>query len=473
VITRTEIKSIRYIGSGTSLFQAEPLVYDKTGKAEVLADWEYQILQNNTRQVNPQTPQQLRTSFPHFLSHAEDYVRRSAALGENMFRFSFEFPRICPREGQFDEKLMGEYVKVLALVKKYGQEPLVTLHHYTMPMWLTRIDSVGNIITGGWEHTDVLKHFRFYIKSVLRFLSNEDKMRDALRDAGLDVQNQDQLLAMGLVKYFMSINEPAAILSNGYLTGIFHPYKHCRLLTMKRILGKLVEAHEIARDEIKRILRSQPQEAQLGIGYNWQCWEGMLGPLMRGLEHIITRTIEKDGTYSDFIGLQYYMRLKLPMLPGERTKRDWSDHPGFGDIYPRGIFDVLKRMHAAYPRKPIFVTEFGFSDAQDLRRPFWILETMRYITEAKRSGVPVEGVLLWSLVNNFEWDQGMSQKFGLFDEPQLDQPLFPSANGIKSWEAWRATTRAVLEHSAESLNELKRVYERAKQQYLDSGGMYR
>jgi beta-glucosidase len=73
-------------------------------------------------------------------------------------------------------------------------------------------------------------------------------------------------------------------------------------------------------------------------------------------------------------------------------------------------------MHAKYPAKEIFVSEVGFSDKSDGRRPYWILDTARYIIEAKSKGIPIIGVLLWSLVNNFEWELGMSQKFGLFSE---------------------------------------------------------
>jgi beta-glucosidase/6-phospho-beta-glucosidase/beta-galactosidase len=133
---------------------------------------------------------------------------------------------------------------------------------------------------------------------------------------------------------------------------------------------------------------------------------------------------------------------------------------------------LYKEMHGTYPEKQIFVTEFGFSDEKDLRRPYWILETMRYIIEAKKAGVPVKGMLLWSLVNNFEWQLGMDQKFGLFNKSDLKDPLVPSSHGIKSWEAWRVATKAITSPGSESLAELQTCYEAAYKQYHEAGGKY-
>jgi beta-glucosidase/6-phospho-beta-glucosidase/beta-galactosidase len=101
-----------------------------------------------------------------------------------------------------------------------------------------------------------------------------------------------------------------------------------------------------------------------------------------------------------------------------------------------------------------------------------MLETIRYIIDAVRRGLPVRGVLLWSLVNNFEWEYGMSQKFGLFAEDELSGIPVQSTNGIKSWEAWQAVTKAVLAPSPERLRDLQRTYELAYTQYKGAGGHF-
>src|SRR5215469_16197314 len=97
----------------------------------------------------------------------------------------------------------------------------------------------------------------------------------------------------------------------------------------------------------------------------------------------------------------------------------------------------------SYPNKRIFVSEFGFSDAADGRRPYWILKTSWHILQAIKEGIPVDAVLIWTLVNNFEWNYGMSQKFGLFEEGELRTPLSTRSDKIRSWQAWTTAARAL------------------------------
>ncbi|HCX38780.1 MAG TPA: hypothetical protein DHS36_00710 [Candidatus Veblenbacteria bacterium] len=93
---------------------------------------------------------------------------------------------------------------------------------------------------------------------------------------------------------------------------------------------------------------------------------------------------------------------------------------------------------------------------------------MRYIIEAKKEGLPIKGILLWSLVNNFEWELGMNNaKFGLFSEKELSEPLVPSKNGVRSWEAWQSSIKAITNPSPESLQELQSYYSKAYKQYYE------
>jgi beta-glucosidase/6-phospho-beta-glucosidase/beta-galactosidase len=301
---------------------------------------------------------------------------------------------------------------------------------------------------------------------------NEGKVRGALQKLKLTKDAEDEIVLGGMARYFMTVNEPAVVLFNGYLGGIFPPYKRGNILTMKRVLNRLVDGHDIAFEEIKQGLRSQKFQPQVGAGYNWQYFEGALGKIAHGFQEYCTNRFERDGMHSDFLGLHYYCRRKVPLLPGERARREYSDQPAFGDVYPPGVLQMIRQMHHQHSAKPIFVSEFGFSDKDDLRRPYWILETVRYITESKQMGIPIEGFLLWTLVDNFEWDLGMSQKFGLFSESQLHEPLVPPKSGISSWQAWRAATKALRSPSAETLLELQRCRSVAYDQYRQAGGKY-
>ena len=442
-------ETIEYIGSSMSDFQAEPLLHDTEGKPMVFSDWEYELVRKRGGEKTG-IPQASTKDLPHFFEKKEDYINRSHEMGENMFRLSLDFGRLCPKEGggvEFNEKLMAQYVEALALVKARGEEPFVTLQHFTMPKYLVETNNQGDITRGAWEHPDVTHRFRFYIDNVVRFLADEDKIHGILKNAQFGKEAQDKFLAEGIAQYFMSINEPMSTIQNGYLAGVFPPYKHAvsgGVFDLKKVTENMIEAHDIAFGELKSGLKGhQENEPKVGVGYNWSYFDGALRSIPHGMSKTLTKQFERGGNNSDFLGLQYYFRMTMPLLPGQKKNRDYSDHPGFGDIYPPGIYELLKDMHDLYPQKQIFITEFGFSDAKDLRRPYWILETMRYILEAKRQGVPIKGMLLWSLVSNFEWQFGMDQKFGLFDELELKDPLIPSSHGVKGWEAWRAATKAI------------------------------
>ncbi len=461
------------LGTGTSLFQAEPLIgwMDSVNWHPTASDWDYLVRRKFNWQTAEYPDMKVDEPMPRFIRNAAAYINRSRELGCKMFRLSFEWPRLCPHHRVFNDELMARYVGVLARISACGQEPFVTMHHYTLPFRLTEIDVDGRIIKGGWEHPHALREFMFYIRSVAAFLNDDDKMRRAIDAAGIEATTRDKMLAEGFVRYFMSINEPAAILSHGYITGIFHPHKRWSLVTAQRILQRLVAAHDMVRSELD-IALSDKGGALVGVGYNWQLWEGVIAPFQRWLDEWVTDAFERDSVQSDFIGLQYYFRMRSPISKRERARRDWSDHPGFGDVYPAGIRAILERMHTKYKGKPIFVTEFGFADKADLERPFWILETVRHILEARKSGVPMQGILYWSLVDNFEWDRGMAEKFGLFAESKLNVPLSPVNTHLRSWEVWRALCNAATQSTPENSAALQEFYKQAHAQYRSVGGVY-
>lgn len=464
-------RQVEYVGSATSLFQAEPLLYDEQGHPHVHSDWEFEV----ARQVQGHTsgiPDADTRTLPQFLPRNNLYIQRAADLSENMVRLSLEFGRLCPAPGQFNEPLMKDYVRTLALIKMRGLEPFVTLQHFTMPKFLIEYDSEGIIKTGAWEHRDAVQHFRFYAQNVVRFLAEPSILRSVIAELNLSQQAQDQILADGLVRYFMPINEPTVLLFNSYLGGMFPPYQRGNLVAVRRLLQRLVQVHDIAYDEIKQGLKVQEFEPQIGVGHNWQYFEGFLGTLGQWFQEHFVTNFERQGKHSDFMGIHYYFRWKGRLSPEEKRQLDYSDHPSFGDIYPPGIRSVITAVNSLYPQKPIFISEFGFSDNSDRRRPYWILETVRHILAAKRSGVPIKGVLLWTLVNNFEWQLGMSQKFGLFSEAELDAPLIPSMSGIRSWEVWRAAAKAISSPTIDNLKELQRCHQTAYAQYREAGGRY-
>ncbi len=122
------------------------------------------------------------------------------------------------------------------------------------------------------------------------------------------------------------------------------------------------------------------------------------------------------GSY-DFIGLNYYTRFYVKFPPGkEFISHDWGDEAvvsdgNYGEVYPSGLFQVIKRVKKY--KKPIYITENGVPDQADALRPGFLLTHLREIWRAISFCFPVMGYYHWSLVDNFEWDRGWTQRFGL------------------------------------------------------------
>ncbi len=455
-----------FMGTATSDFQSHPLLANKSGKKKFTTDWELEAWKSVRGKNSEIIGEQSVAEFPKFFEKKDLYIQKSAEMGENMFRLSFDFGRLCPKPGVFNTELMEEYIQILGLIRQRGMEPMITLYHWPIPVHLLELDKDKKILAGAWENSQLLHHFRFYVENVIRYLSDADKIRQALLNGGCKPQAADKLISEGLVRYFVSINEPINLLLPTYILGIFPPYKKGRLDLIGKVLEKVLDAHDIAITEIKNSkLITSRGAPKIGAAHNWNYFEGMFGRLAHHLINgRLARKFELERKETDFIGLHYYFRMSLT---GKKHKV-YGDNPYFGDIHPPGIYHVLKEMNKEYPHKEIYITEFGFSDRQDERRPYWILETLRYIIQALEHGIPVRGMLLWTLVNNFEWNLGTYQKFGLFDEKELGAPLVPS-NGshIRGWEAWQAAVQAMTQPTPEHLKSLQTCYVKSHLQFQD------
>lgn len=429
-----ELKNLQFIGTATSHFQAQPWFFYPSAPS----DWDWELRQN--LQGHPshiKTPQQ-EDELPRLLEKKAAYAQRSADIGMNMFRLSFDLPRL--HAGSWDELnpgLMYAYVRFLAHLRVNGQEPMVTLHHFTMPAGLA-----GDSNSGAWNHPMVMKFFGKAIRNVVRFLADPDSIRRALHEH-CSSDTIDRMVAEGLAKYFMIINEPMTTFGNSYLGGVFPPFKKLRIDLGFRALARMREVYPLMEETLRELGNAVPADRAplIGNGYNWQYIAGVGSSLVHHFwQEATTRYLENAVPRSDWMGLQYYGRIRLPWAK-ERGDEEQGDHPGLGDAYPRGILPVLRQMHDAYPLKPILITEMGFADQEDLRRPHWLLETARYVAEAIAAGIPVQGMLYWSLADNFEWEYGMEMKMGLFSEKELGGPLVLPTEGVRSWQAWQACAR--------------------------------
>jgi len=341
----------------------------------------------------------------------EDFDR-AAEGGQNAHRLSVEWSRIQPEPDRWDEDALERYRGMLRGLKERGMTPLVTLHHFSDPLWLYE--------KGGWEIEEVAPLFEKFVRKTV----------DALKE---------------YCTLWCTINEPNVNVLSGYVkNGIasFPPGKNDRKLAV-RALANMARAHAAAYHAIHEI---QP-EARVGLSYhyrsflpyrNWSPLDKMVtGFASSALSTLFplalvtgilrspigsARVPEVKGT-QDYIGINYYTRsyvkfdLRYPLTLFANTffaeDADLSDN-AFIANEPEGMFEGLKWVVRTFPNLPIIVTENGVEDASDRMRPRYLAQHIHQMWRAVNFNWPLKGYFYWTLVDNFEWERGWKQRFGLW-----------------------------------------------------------
>jgi beta-glucosidase/6-phospho-beta-glucosidase/beta-galactosidase len=253
---------------------------------------------------------------------------------------------------------------------------------------------------------------------------------------------------------------------DGYIAGTFPPYRKINFPLFGKVLKTLKKAHIIACDEVRKL----PWTVKIGASNNWTYFDGIFGNILQKFfnEKLMRNFIGDEKP--DFIALQYYCRATVPSfyppIGKVRPKnRHYCDHPGWGDIYPEAMYIFLKRIQVLYPDTDIFITESGFADHADTKRPHWISETFKNVLKAKNEGVRVRGFLIWTPISNFEWEQGMDVDFGLTSESDLGKPLIPKPDKVAGWEMWEVISKTTKNPVVENIGSLDSLQKRAKWQF--------
>jgi len=350
-----------------------------------------------------------------------------AEMGHNTHRLSVEWSRIEPEEDVFDAQAIARYRQMLAALRERAIEPMVTLFHFSSPLWLAR--------QGGWANRATVEEFRRYVHHTVEQLGD-------------------------LVTLWCTINEPNVYATLGYLLGEHAPGKKSLSLYF-RVLGNLLRGHAAA----YRAIHALDGKAQVGLVKNMQLFEA-LDPTDRA-SVLLTRLIDYafhglslralqdghlgfpiclgPGAYgplvdsSDFLGVNFYTRERISLqhrdkgrlsvllpTPGAEVS-DCGRNGTYGEVYPTGMCRVLKRVAAL--GKPVYITENGLPDADDDQRPRFLLTYLGQVHRAILDGVDIRGYYHWSFIDNFEWANGWALRFGLLalDEKSQVRTPRPSA----------------------------------------------
>ena len=348
-------------------------------------------------------------------------------LNFNAFRFSLSWPRILPSGKKVvNQKGIDFYQRVIDECLKQGIEPWITLYHWDLPQDLQE--------RGGWKNREVVDCFSEY--ALLCARSFGDRVRN-----------------------WMVLNEPFAFTTLGYLLGIHAPGKYgfknfipavhhaalCQGIGGKIIRDTVKNARvgttfsisvvDPFRQDDEDLLAVKRYDALLnrlfiepacGLGYPLADL-----PFLSGIEkHIRPEDPALLKFDFDFIGVQNYTRVVvrgsqfMPWLlgiPVSPKRKKLGPVTGMGwEVYPEGIYRALK-FYEKYPVNDIYVTENGAAfrdvlsgvEVHDPERISFFKAYLKQVLKAKNEGIKVKGYFAWSLLDNFEWADGYTKRFGL------------------------------------------------------------
>lgn len=381
----------------------------------------------------------------HYHLYEQD-LNMMQELGFQAYRFSVAWPRIFPGgAGQVNQKGLDFYRKLVEGLQKRNIKPLATLYHWDLPQMLQD--------QGGWTNPDTAKRFAEYADTVFRALGDQ-------------------------VKDWITHNEPWVVAFVGYAFGTHAP----GLKDWSKALQAshyLLLSHGLATQAYRA---TNPKNGQIGItlnlapmypvsdkpddkasAYRYDGFQNrwFLDPVLKGvypadmipyyekrygsLAYIKPEELKIINAPIDFLGINYYnpqhiasspasSYFELSTRPGPNpvTAMDW-------EIAPDSLYDLLVRLKQDYGNLPLYITENGaaFNDSvgsngeveDGLRLQFLQLH-FAAAQRAINAGVNLKGYFVWSLMDNFEWAEGYSKRFGIVYVDYATQKRTPKRSAL-------------------------------------------
>jgi beta-glucosidase len=302
-----------------------------------------------------------------------------ASLGLNAYRFSLEWSRIEPAEGEWSLAALEHYRRHCARCLELGLTPVVTFNHFTIPRWLAD--------RGGWEWAEAPERFARFCERAGAHLGD-------------------------LVGWACTLNEPNVVAMMGYLWGVFPPAA-TDAGRRDGVNAALCRAHVLATGA----LRSGPGDFPVGLTLSMTDYQALPG----GEERLVAMRRSNEDVFleatagDDFVGVQCYSRLRVGpegmMGPEEGVPVTQMGY----EFWPQCVEATVRRAWEFTGGTPVVVTENGIGTPDDAERVRYVTEALAALRRAMDAGVDVRGYFCWSLLDNFEWVLGYGPRFGLVE----------------------------------------------------------
>lgn len=363
-----------------------------------------------------QDGQDCHMACDHYHRYKED-VALMKELGLKSYRFSVSWCRIMPEKGVVNPKGIEFYQNLISELKAAGIEPLVTLYHWDLPLWVHE--------EGGWPSPKIIDYYLEYVKVVVEALSDQ-------------------------VRYWMTFNEPSVFIMLSYALGSFAPFVS-DVAACQEALRHMLLAHGKAVALIRQLAKTPPMIglamaattyipdsedaaglkdaaeksflSQVGEGSNALYMDpialGKASPMLA--QKLSAQDLQIISEPMDFVGVNVYQPSN-PLLNKEgydteklpRTMMDWV-------IDGRCLYWTIRQYWERY-HLPVMVTENGMANPDEVGADGCVHDEIRktflrdFLGSMKRAadeGIPVLGYQHWSIMDNFEWCSGYGPRFGL------------------------------------------------------------
>lgn len=352
----------------------------------------------------------------HYHLYRED-IAMLADLGFNLYRFSLEWSRIEPEEGEFSLAQLDHYRRMLAACHEHGLTPMVTFHHFTSPRWLAA--------SGGWEATDTPEKFARFCERAMAHLGDLIPLACTLNEVNIG----PLIGAIMGTEMNTARTQPwfeAAARSVSSDAARFTPFLYA---DAQRGRETILAAHRRAVEAIKAGsgkcevgLTLAMQDIQAGPG-----GEEMAARMRHELLDVYLEATRGD----DFIGVQTYSRQRFgprgPLEPEEGVERTQMEY----EFWPEALEATIRYASKA-AGLPVIVTENGLATNDDTRRIAYIERALRGVAACMSDGIDVRGYTYWSALDNFEWVSGYRPAFGLIavNRRTQERTVKPSARWL-------------------------------------------
>lgn len=356
-------------------------------------------------------------SRPNVTNHYECYkddLNLLKELGVNAYRFSLEWSRIQPAEHIWNEDAIVHYQEIIDILNENNITPMLTIHHFTHPLWFIK--------KYPWHEDSSIEKFLEYVKKIVSAING--------------------------VKYWITFNEPYVLILGGYLEGCMPPGIKNPSLAIKA-LRNILECHGRAFDMIHEAVPDSMTKTMVSMAHNmaalapWKRWNpldrllakiakyfynhSLLDAFLTGeliikfpFKNAVKISVPIKGKL-DFFGVNYYTRAHIRFNPFKKMGVEvrHKDIDGYGltdlgwEVHPYGIQKVLR--YASRLNVPLIITENGIATHEIEKKIKFIKRHIDVLEKCVKDGMDVRGYFYWSLIDNYEWLQGLDARFGLYN----------------------------------------------------------